>query len=209
MLLLLRAIPLPGTRRRTCPPIKIRRCCTSMSLSALVRFLNASLLETTPYGLLKLAMDVVQRQTGATLCGFLSLDPDDPLPRVVVPAEGAVDAALSKQLTRLAMGANQAIWLVQDRGGRRRQREPGRVLRCHLHSPGGLVSGKRQRRSSPGRRRWGLCTSTRPTTRSPNASSGSARPWLAHWPRHCRSSALAGPWKRTIPALAAGPQPGR
>ncbi len=173
-------------------------------LSALVTFLNDSLLETTPYGLLKLAMDVVQHQTGATLCGFLSLDPDDPLPRVVVPAEGAVDAALSKQLTRLAMGANQAIWLARTKAADADSESLAAFSDAICIPLGARSPGNGSSEAAPVRR-WGLCTSTRPTTRSPNTSSGFARPWPAHWPRPCRSSAPAGPWKRTIPALAAGP----
>jgi Nif-specific regulatory protein len=86
-------------------------------LSTLVRFLNDSLKETTPRGLLKLALGVLRRQTGADLCGCLSLDVDDPLPRVVVPDSGKVDAQLSRQLTRDVVNTSQAIWLAQSRSG--------------------------------------------------------------------------------------------
>ncbi len=72
-------------------------------LSALVRFLNDSTKEATAHGLLKLALHVVKRQTGADVCGFLNLNPDEPLPRVVVPNTGKVDVPLSKHLTNLAL----------------------------------------------------------------------------------------------------------
>ena len=55
-----------------------------------MKFLNAALKEVSPRGLLELALHVVRAQTGADLCGFLNLDVDDPLPRVVVPAEAEV-----------------------------------------------------------------------------------------------------------------------
>lgn len=86
-------------------------------LSSLVQFMNDSLKETTPQGLLRLALNVVRRQTGADLCGFLNLDVDDPLPRVVVPLEAALDGQLSRQLTRQSVEANRPIWLAvsQDR----------------------------------------------------------------------------------------------
>jgi two-component system, NtrC family, response regulator HydG len=84
-------------------------------LSALVQFLNDSLRETSPRGLLKLALSVVRSQTGATLCGFLNLDSDNPLPRVVVPADGSVDAQLSKHLTGQTLKTNASVWLARER----------------------------------------------------------------------------------------------
>jgi len=85
-------------------------------LSALVKFLNESTKETTPRGLLKLALHMVQRQTGADLCGFLSLDPDEPLPKVIVPDSGKVDAQLSRHLTSEALKKREAIWLARSEG---------------------------------------------------------------------------------------------
>lgn len=85
-------------------------------LSTLVRFLNDSLREKTPQSLLKLALNVLRRQTEADLCGCLSLDVDDPLPRVVVPNEGKLDAKLSRQLTREVVKTSRTIWLSQSRG---------------------------------------------------------------------------------------------
>ena len=41
--------------------------------------------ETTPRGLVGLALNTIQEQTAATVCGFLSLDEDDPLPKMVLP----------------------------------------------------------------------------------------------------------------------------
>lgn len=82
-------------------------------LSTLVRFLNESLKETTPHGLLRLALTSAQKQTGADLCGFLSLEPNAPLSRVVVPDDGKVDAKLSRHLTREVLRERRRIWLAE------------------------------------------------------------------------------------------------
>jgi len=86
-------------------------------LSILVQFMNDSLKETSPQGLLRLALNVVRGQTMADLCGFLSLDLEFPLPRVVVPAEAEVDAHLSRQLTQQSVQRNRPIWLAASQQG--------------------------------------------------------------------------------------------
>src|SRR5262245_30703457 len=68
-------------------------------LTALCDFMAASVEETAPRALIGRALGLLQRQTGATVAGFLSLDEDDPLPKVVVPQPAQVDMHLSKQLT--------------------------------------------------------------------------------------------------------------
>src|SRR5207237_9207384 len=54
-------------------------------LTALFAFVDGSLREGTPQGLVGLALVTVHGQTGANVSGFLSLDEDDPLPRMVLP----------------------------------------------------------------------------------------------------------------------------
>src|SRR5262249_37141578 len=41
-----------------------------------------------------------------------SLDPDEPLPRMVVPAEGQVEPQLSRQLTQQALETKHSVWLA-------------------------------------------------------------------------------------------------
>src|SRR5262249_22558799 len=69
-------------------------------LTALCSFMTSAVEETSPRALLERALAIVHSQTEAGLTGFLSLDPDDPLPRVVLPEKASVDAHLSRQLTR-------------------------------------------------------------------------------------------------------------
>ena len=50
--------------------------------------------------MVSLALQTVHKQTRATVSGFLSLDPADPLPRMVLPALEKVDIHLSRELTQ-------------------------------------------------------------------------------------------------------------
>src|SRR5262249_46934882 len=61
--------------------------------------------------LIQLALETIHNQTGATVSGFLSLDQDDPLPRVVLPKLAQVDIHLSRQLTQQVLNQGQAVWL--------------------------------------------------------------------------------------------------
>src|SRR5262249_12071061 len=45
------------------------------------------------------------------VAGFLSLDADEPLPRVVVPTDGRVEPQLSRQLTQMALETKRFVWL--------------------------------------------------------------------------------------------------
>jgi Nif-specific regulatory protein len=53
----------------------------------------------------------VATQTGATITGFLSLDKDDPLPKMVLPEAARVDIHLSRQLTDKVQKEKRAVWL--------------------------------------------------------------------------------------------------
>ncbi|HKM56598.1 MAG TPA: sigma-54 dependent transcriptional regulator, partial [Isosphaeraceae bacterium] len=50
-------------------------------------------------GLIHRALDTMLRQTQATVSGFLSLDAEDPLPKMICPENAQVDVHLSRQLT--------------------------------------------------------------------------------------------------------------
>jgi Nif-specific regulatory protein len=69
-------------------------------LTALCSFMASAVEETSPRALIERALAIIHTQTGAGLTGFLSLDPEDPLPRVVLPEKADVDAHLSRRLTR-------------------------------------------------------------------------------------------------------------
>jgi Nif-specific regulatory protein len=85
-------------------------------LTVLLHFMNDSLQEATPRDLIQLALATVYNQTHAAVAGFLSLDPDEPLPRVVVPADGQVEPHLSRQLTQAALRTKRSVWLAAGPG---------------------------------------------------------------------------------------------
>ncbi len=81
-------------------------------LSALCAFMAASVEETSQRALVERALALVHSQTWASLTGFLSLDPEEPLPQIVVPDQADVDVRLSKQLTRAVQKQGQLVWLA-------------------------------------------------------------------------------------------------
>jgi Nif-specific regulatory protein len=80
-------------------------------LNALYRFMAGSIKESDSRELIQRALEAVVQQTGASLVGFLSLDTEDPLPRVVLPKLAKVDLHLSRQLTQRVQREGRAVWL--------------------------------------------------------------------------------------------------
>jgi Nif-specific regulatory protein len=85
------------------------------ALTALCGFMEASVEEDSTRALVARALSLVHVQTAATLTGFLSLDPEHPLPRVVLPEKASVDAHLSRQLTQRVKERGRSVWLREDR----------------------------------------------------------------------------------------------
>jgi two-component system, NtrC family, response regulator HydG len=87
-------------------------------LTALCQFMAASMEDNDPRALIERALHTVHAQTHATLAGFLSLDGEDPLPRLVYPEDGRVDPPLSRHLTHEVARLGRAVWLgaVRDQG---------------------------------------------------------------------------------------------
>jgi Nif-specific regulatory protein len=86
-------------------------------LTALVRFMNESLKVGTADRLVTLALETIQRQTGAELSGFLGQDGDNPDFIIVVPAQATVDRRLSTNLTQKVLREGTSVWLGARRGG--------------------------------------------------------------------------------------------
>jgi transcriptional regulator with GAF, ATPase, and Fis domain len=80
-------------------------------LAALCAFMTAAAGETAPCTLVEKALQTVHAVTRAVITGFLSLDPDDPLPRMVLPATACVDVPLSRQLTHKVQRDGRPVWL--------------------------------------------------------------------------------------------------
>lgn len=84
-------------------------------LTNLCRFMSAAVQETEPRDLLRRALRVVLKQTGASLAGYLGLDASDPVPKLVLPDEAAVDQHLSRKLTAKVQETGRPVWLGHDR----------------------------------------------------------------------------------------------
>jgi Nif-specific regulatory protein len=80
-------------------------------LTGLCQFMATAVQETDPRALIQFALETVHSQTGATVSGFLSLDPDEPLPKMVLPKLANVDIHLSRQLTQQVQSEGRAVWL--------------------------------------------------------------------------------------------------
>jgi two-component system, NtrC family, response regulator HydG len=83
-------------------------------LTTLCRFMAAAVEETDPSILLRRALKALLKQTGASLAGYLSLDPDDPVPKLVLPDDAKVDQHLSRQLTAEVQKAGRPVWFGAD-----------------------------------------------------------------------------------------------
>lgn len=83
-------------------------------LTALCHFMSRSVSETSFQELVALALETVHRQTNATITGFLSLDPENPVPKLVLPELAAVDIHLSRRLTQHVQREGQSVWLGGD-----------------------------------------------------------------------------------------------
>jgi Nif-specific regulatory protein len=81
-------------------------------LTVLCQFMASSVEETEAWPLIRQALQTVRQQTQASVAGFLSLDPDEPLPKLVVPEEGQVDVHLSRQLTQRVQQTQRPVWLA-------------------------------------------------------------------------------------------------
>jgi DNA-binding NtrC family response regulator/pSer/pThr/pTyr-binding forkhead associated (FHA) protein len=81
-------------------------------LTALLNFMTVSLTETTPHGLVHLALTTLVKQTLANVAGFLSLDDDEESQfRLVLPSSAQLDTHLSRKLTQQVLRDKRAVWL--------------------------------------------------------------------------------------------------
>jgi transcriptional regulator with GAF, ATPase, and Fis domain len=85
-------------------------------LSALCTFMTASVGETGPRALVARALALVHSHTWATITGFLSLDPEEPLPKLVLPELACVDIHLSRRLTQRVQEEGRPVWLSAEQG---------------------------------------------------------------------------------------------
>jgi two-component system response regulator HydG len=84
--------------------------CTD-ELTALCRFMAAAVKATEPRALIQTALEIIHVQIAASVTGFLSLDKEDPLPKIVLPKLARVDVHLSRRLTQEAEQCRRTVWL--------------------------------------------------------------------------------------------------
>ncbi|MBM3979845.1 MAG: FHA domain-containing protein [Planctomycetes bacterium] len=83
-------------------------------LTALCKFMSGAVEARSAHDLAGLALRAILNQTAAKIAGYLSLDPDDPGPKIVMPETGAIDVPLSRRLTAQAQAHGKTIWLFPD-----------------------------------------------------------------------------------------------
>jgi Nif-specific regulatory protein len=85
-------------------------------LTALCRFMTAAVGVHEPHELIRHTLRTLLNQTSATVAGYLSLDPADPTPKLVMPDRAAVDVRLSRRLTERVRDTRKMVWLFGDGG---------------------------------------------------------------------------------------------
>jgi DNA-binding NtrC family response regulator len=76
--------------------------------------MTAAVETRSPHDLISLALRSILNQTSAKLAGYLSLDPDEVGPKIVMPESAAIDIPLSRRLTAQAQKHGKTIWLFPD-----------------------------------------------------------------------------------------------
>lgn len=83
-------------------------------LTALCRFVADAVSAPSTYAVSKLALEAILRQTTARAVGYLSLEPSDPTPKLVLPEQAKVDIPLSRKLTERVRATGKMVWLFAE-----------------------------------------------------------------------------------------------
>ena len=83
-------------------------------LTTLCRYMTDAVTTRDPVELIAQTLRTVINQTSATLAGYLSLDPADLSPKVILPERAAVDMRLSRRLTERVRTTHKKAWLFND-----------------------------------------------------------------------------------------------
>lgn len=83
-------------------------------LTALCRYMTDAVSIADAHELIRHSLKTILNQTAATVAGYLSLDPSDLNPKVVMPERAAVDTRLSKRLTEKVRAGKRMTWLFGD-----------------------------------------------------------------------------------------------
>ena len=85
-------------------------------LTALCSLMSLTVEEVDPRAMIQASLQTVLDQTGANVVGFLSLDPDQPFPKIVLPTLARVDFQMSRYLTRCVQQEGRPVWLKPSDG---------------------------------------------------------------------------------------------
>jgi DNA-binding NtrC family response regulator len=85
-------------------------------LATLYEYMIATVEEKDAAAVVERTLQTVARKTRATVCGFLNLDPDNPLSKKVYPQSAEVDAQLSRHLTVRVQQTGRTAWLMAGAG---------------------------------------------------------------------------------------------
>jgi two-component system, NtrC family, response regulator HydG len=83
-------------------------------LTALCRFMTSLVTLQDQQEMIRQTLRAILNQTTATVAGYLSLDPREPTPKVVLPETAPVDLRLSRRLTEKVRETNKMVWLYGD-----------------------------------------------------------------------------------------------
>ncbi len=96
------------------PPDQMAKQLRVDELTALCKFMTGAVETKTPHDLISFALRAILNQTAAKLAGYLSLDPENPGPKIVMPESAAIDIPLSRRLTAQAQKNGKTVWLFPD-----------------------------------------------------------------------------------------------
>jgi two-component system, NtrC family, response regulator HydG len=77
---------------------------------ALLQFVKQSLDESSHLNVIRRGLETILSQVGADRVGFLSFDPDAPVPRLVIPQRDGLDVPLSRELTVRVRQSGRTVW---------------------------------------------------------------------------------------------------
>lgn len=102
--------PRPGTTTRS-TSLTTTSLLAGDDTPSLLAYTAAALEAGDPHRLAKHTLQLLISRCGATVAGFLSPDPADPLPRTVLPDTTALDLTFARHLNRRAQRDGRTFWL--------------------------------------------------------------------------------------------------
>ncbi len=102
------AVPAPGDAAPDASALR------ADELTALARYMTTAVTTADAPDLILHTLRTVLNQTSAAVVGYLSLDPAEPTPKMVLPERVAVDMPLSKRLTERVRERRRPVWLLGD-----------------------------------------------------------------------------------------------